>query len=158
MKTQIQTTLSLLVICCGVSIGFAADPPRSEQLPATGSNGPIVTFRKVYRNEPLADLGARLYDKVDYELQLRGLDRDIRIAEAELAQRRERVRVYDEYFGYQDAGLLTLQNARLDVVKSAEQLKFLRQAKLLALRHRNEQIRYRQLLLAEGAARLQIAE
>ena len=118
----------------------------------TASDGPIVIYRKVYLNETLPELGSRLYDKVDYELKLRTLTRDIRVAEVELAQQRERLRVYDNYFGYTDAGLLTLQNAKLDVVKSEEQLKLLHQAKLLALRHRNDQIRYRKLLLDRNAA------
>ena len=91
-------------------------------------------------------------------MKLRQLTRDIRVAEAELDLQRERMRVYDKYFGYTDAGLVTLQNAKLDVLKSEEQLKVLRQAKLLALRHRNDQVRYRKLLLAEGTARLQLAE
>ncbi len=158
MKAQILTKLALCVICCGVSIGFAEEPPVAEQLPPTASDGPIVIYRKVNLNETLPELGARLYDKVDYELKLRALTRDIRVAEVELAQQRERLRVYDNYFGYTDAGLLTLQNAKLDIVKSEEQLKLLHQAKLLVLRHRNDQIRYRKLLLQQNAAFVQLAE
>lgn len=158
MKARILTKFALAAICCGVSIGVAEEPSASEQLPVIASDGPIVIYRKVYLNESLPELGARLYDKVDYELKLRSLTRDIRVAEAELAQQRERVRVYDKYFGYPDAGLLTLQNAQLDVLKSEEQLKLLHQAKLLALRNRNDQIRYRQLLLEQSAALFQLAE
>jgi len=158
MKAQILSKFALSLICCGVSIGNAAEPPVVEQLPSACCDGPIVIYRKVYLNESLPELGARLYDKVDYELQLRALTRDIRVAEAELAQQRERVRVYNKYFGYPEAGLLTLQDAKLDVLKSEEQLKLLHQAKLLALRHRNDQIRYRKLLLEQNAALVQLAE
>jgi hypothetical protein len=163
MKAQILTkfsvsALSVAAICCAVSVGFAADPPNLEQLPPVGSDGPIVIYRKVYPNESLSELGSRLYDKVDYELKLRELTRDIRVAEAELQLHRERMQAYDKFFGYPDAGWVTLQNAKLDVLKSEEQLKLLRRAKLLALRHRNDQVRYRERLLAEGAARLQLTE
>jgi hypothetical protein len=158
MKSMILTTLALSVICCGSSIGSAAESSAAEKLPSARSDGPIVIHRKVYRNESLAELGSRLYDKVDYELKLRLLTRDIRVADAELDLQRERMRVYDKYFGYTDALLVTRQETKLDVVRLEEQLKLLRQAKLLALRHRNDQVRYRELLLAEGAARLQLAD
>jgi hypothetical protein len=139
-------------------MAIAAEPLVLEQLPPACGDDPIVIYRKVYPNESLSELGARLYDKVDYELKLRELARDIRIAEAELAQRRTRLREYDDFFGYRNAGLLTLQNAKLDVLKSEEQLKLLHQTKLLALRHRNDQIRYRQLLLARNAGLVELAE
>lgn len=158
MKTQILPSFAMSVICCGVLIGFAAEPAVAEILPSASSDDPIVIHRRVPRNETLAELGSRLYDKVDYELKLRQLTRDIRVAEAELDLQRERMRVYDKYFGYTDALLVTRQNAKLDILRSEEQLKLLRQAKLLALRHRNDQVRYRELLLAEGAARLLLAE
>jgi len=158
MKAQLLSKLALIAICVGVSIGYAAEPPVAELLPPASSDGPIVMYRKVYLNESLPELGARLYDKVDYELKLRQLTRDIRVAETELDLQRERMRVYDKYFGYTGALLVTRQNAKLDVVRSEEQLKLLHQAKLLALRHRNDQIRYRKLLLAENAALVQLAD
>ena len=158
MKARILTSLAQSVICCGLLILFAAQSHAAETLAAVASDGPIVIHRKVYRNESLPKLGSRLYDKIDYELKLHELTHDIRVAEAELAAQRERKRVYDKYFGYTGALLVTRQEATLDVVRLEEQLKLLRHAKLLALRHRNDQVRYRELLLAEGTARLRLSE
>ena len=76
------------------------------------------------------------------------------IAEAELAVERDRERVYDRYFSKSTALYLTRQETKLSIVRLEEQLKLLRQQKLLALRHRNDQIRYRELLLEAGTARL----
>ena len=100
MKAHILNTFFLAVICCGVSIGLAGEPrpvepqsssvtPTVERLQPESSGDPIVIRRKVYRNESLAELGARLYGQVDYELKLSQLTRDIRVAEAELALQRE---------------------------------------------------------------------
>ena len=158
MKTRILTSLAQSVVCCGLLILAAPQSHAAETLAAVASDGPIVIHRKVYRNESLPELGSRLYDKVDYELKLRQLTHDIRVAEAELAAQSERKRVYDKYFGYTGALLVTRQEATLDVVRLEEQLKLLRHAKLLALRHRNDQVRYRELLLAEGTARLRLSE
>ena len=89
---------------------------------------------------------------------LRKLDQEIRIANAELDYRRERARVYNKYFGRTSALFVTRQNAQLNVLKSEEQLKTLRKEKLLALRHRNDQVRYRKLLLDENAVQIRINE
>ena len=156
MKVKILTTLVQSAICCGCLIVGSAQSTAAEELTSVTSDGPIVIHRKVYRNESLPELGSRLYDKVEYELKIRRLTLDIRVAEAELDAQRERKRVYDKCFGYTGALLVTRQEATLDVVKLEEQLKLLRHAKLLALRHRNDQVRYRELLLTEGAARLQL--
>ena len=168
MKAPIQATLALSVICWSASIGLAAglpiNEPRGPRELSTATaggpiaDGPIVVHRRVYRNESLPALGSRLYDKLDYELELRRLTRDIRIAETELELRRARMRGYDKHFGYTDALLWTRQQAQLDVLQAEEQLKLLRHAKLLALRHRNDRIRYRELLLDEGAGRVRLTE
>jgi hypothetical protein len=154
MKTSNLLSFTLSVICCSVSAIAIAEQPLVEELPAASCCDPIVVFRKVYVNETLPELGSRLYDKVDYEIKLRELTRDIRIAEAELAIQRDRSFVYDRDFSRTTALYVTRQEAKLDVFKTEEKLKVLRQQKLLALRHRNEQVRYRELLLEEGAARL----
>ncbi|MDA1050905.1 MAG: hypothetical protein O3C40_10560 [Planctomycetota bacterium] len=158
MKANTLILLTLSVMCCGASIGSGDERRISEELPATSSGDPIVIYRKVYLNETLPELGSRLYDKVDYELKLRKLTLDIRVAEAERDVQRERVRVYHKEFGNSNALFLTRQNAQLDVVRTEAKLKLLRQQQLLALRHRNDQVRYRKLLIAEGAVRLQFAE
>jgi hypothetical protein len=159
MKANTLITLTLFIASYGgVLTGFAAEPLTVEELPTATCCDPIVIYRKVYLNETLPELGARLYDKVDYTLKIRTLTRDIRIAEAELAQQRDRVRVYERDFGNSTALYLTRQDAKLDVVKSEEQLKVLRQEMLLALRYRNDQIRYRKLLLTENAALVQLAK
>ena len=157
MKPSKLTTLTLSIACYGVLLS-AAEPPMIEGLTAAGCCDPIVVYRKVYLHETLPELGSRLYDKVDYEFKIRTLSRDIRVAEAELVLQRDRVRVYDRDFGRTTALYLTRQNAKLDVLKSQERLKLLRQEMLLALRHRNDQVRYRELLLAESAGRLQLAK
>ncbi|HRX79628.1 MAG TPA: hypothetical protein P5307_11240 [Pirellulaceae bacterium] len=154
MNTGKLLTLTLSVMCCGVSAGVTAEQPMVEELPTASCCDPIVVFRKVYVNETLPELGSRIYDKVDYEIKLRELTRDIRIAEAELAIQRDRSLVYERDFSRTTALYLTRQEARLDVVKTEEKLKVLRQQKLLALRYRNEQVRYRELLLEDGAARI----
>ena len=161
MKVSILALITSSVICCGVSASHGEEAPRREELPLRISTGttpdePIIVYRKVYLNETLPQLGARLYDKVDYELSLRKLTKDIRIAEAELGVQRERLRVYDKYFGNTSALFVTRQNARLDILKSEEQLKLLRREKLLSLRYRNDQVRYRELLLGESAIRLNV--
>ncbi|MBC8350745.1 MAG: hypothetical protein H8E66_02080 [Planctomycetes bacterium] len=156
MKARILIALMLSVTCTPASFVLAQQSARGEELPQARSDGPIVIYRKVYVNESLPDLGARLYDKVDYELKLSKLTHDIRITEGALAAQRERARVYDKYFGRTSALLLTRQNARLNVLRSEEQLKLLRQEKLLALRHRNDQIRYRKLLIGESVVRLTV--
>jgi len=157
MKAQILTACCLSVVCFSASISLAADAPlRAESVPV--NRGPIVIYRKVYLNESLPELGARLYDKVDYELKLRKLTHDIRIADAELDVQRERVRVYDKYFGRTNALIAARQDARLEVLRTQEQLKLLRREKLLTLRHRNDQIRYRKLLIAESAIRLNVGK
>ncbi len=178
MKAQLLTALTTVVCLTAQAFGQNA-PQAAEELPASGRQtateapcggvgcdavgccdmgGRIVIYRKVYLNETLPELGARLYDRVDYELKLRKLDQDIRIAQAELENGRERARVYNKHFGRTSALFVTRQNAQLDVLKSEQQLKLLRQEKLLALRYRSDQVRYRKLLLAENAARLQLEE
>lgn len=151
------STVVLAAVTGGASISSGDDQIQAEVLPDVTTVtccDPIVVYRKVYLNEPLPVLGARLYDKVDYELKIRGLTRDINVAEAELAIQRDRQRVYDRYFSRTSALYVTRQNVELEIVKQEQQLKLLRQEKLLALRYRNDQVRYRELLLAEGAARL----
>ncbi len=175
MKAQLSIALTV-VVCFNMQMfaqdvqsnveELAADPRGTMATPAPccgtaspiDTGGRIVIYRKVYLNESLPELGARLYDRVDYELKLRKLDHDIRIAQAELDNRRDRARHYNKYFGRTSALLLTRQNAEVEVLKSEEQLKLLRQEKLLALRHRNDQVRYRKLLLAENAVRLRLEE
>lgn len=158
MKTQFLIASLLGVIMLGPAMGLGADAPATgEPLPAN-CDDPIVVFRKVYLDESLPELGSRLYDKIDYALELRDLTRNIRIAEAELDVQRERVRVYDKYFGHTSALFVTRQEARLDVLRTEERLKLLRQEKLLALRYRNDQVRYRQLLTDENAALVRLAE
>ena len=98
MNTGKLLTLTLSVMCCGVSAGVTAEQPMVEELPTASCCDPIVVFRKVYVNETLPELGSRIYDKVDYEIKLRELTRDIRIAEAELANRRRQRAVEDELF------------------------------------------------------------
>ena len=159
MTANTLITVTLFIAACGGAlIGVAAEPLVVEELPAATCCDPIVVYRKVYLNETLPELGARLYDNVDYALKIRTLTRDIRIAEAELVQQRDRVRVYERDFGNSTALYLTRQDAKLDVVKSEEQLKVLRQEMLLTLRYRNDQIRYRKLLLEENAALVQLAK
>ena len=158
MKANTLILLTLFITCRGAVLGIAAEPTRFEELPAANCGGPIVIHRMVYLDETMPELGARLYDQVDYELKVRTLTRDINIAEAELAMQRDRERVYDTYFFRTSALYVTRQETKLAIVKSEEQLKLLRQEKLLALRHRNDQVRYRARLLDEGAARLQLAK
>ncbi len=158
MKSTMLKTLTLSITYCAALSASAAEPLALEELSAPTCCDPIVIYRKVYRNETLPEIGARLYDKVDYELKIRTLRRDIRIAEAELVLQRDRARVYERDFGKSTALYLTRQSAQLDVFKSEEQLKVLRQEMLLALRYRNDQIRYRELLIDENAALVQLAK
>jgi hypothetical protein len=158
MKANKLIVLTLSAACCRALLGSAAEPAMVAERPSASCCDPIVVYRKVYLNETLPELGSRMYDKVDYELKLRTLTRDIRVAEAELAMQRDRVHIYDRDFGKTTALYLTRQAAKLDVLKSEEKLKLLRQDQLLALRHRNDQVRYRQLVLAAGAGRLQLAQ
>lgn len=158
MKTPFLIALLVGVMMLGPSIGPGEDAAATEHALPPNCDDPIVVFRKVYLNESLPELGSRLYDKIDYALELRDLTRHIRIAEAELDVQRERVRVYDKYFGRTSALFVTRQEARLDVLRTEERLKLLRQEKLLALRYRNDQVRYRQLLTAENAALVRVSE
>ncbi|MBI2478962.1 MAG: hypothetical protein HYV60_10125, partial [Planctomycetia bacterium] len=126
MNSNTLIIFTLCIIGYGPLLG-AVEPPVVEELPAANCCDPIVVYRKVYLYETLPELGARLYDKVDYELKIRTLTRDINIAEAELAVQRDRERVYDRYFSRTSALYVTRQETKLAIVKSEEQLKLLRQ-------------------------------
>ena len=115
MKAIQLPFITMAVASCAAAVCFAEDQPAVEELPATASQaccGPIVTYRKVYLNETLPQLGSRLYDNVDYELKIRALTRDINVAEAELAVERDRERVYDRYFSKSTALYLTRQETK----------------------------------------------
>jgi hypothetical protein len=150
------TTLAILgAMLSFIAVSVSANEP--EELPL-GWKEPIIIRRYVRVNESLPEIGARLYDQVDYELQLRQLNSDIKLATARLDAQRERVYVYDKYFHRTSALLITRQNARLAVLESELRLKQLRHEKLLMLRHRTDQVRYRKLLFSEGKVRLNLDE
>ena len=153
-----NSILSLLVVLLPIafhaSTACAADV-LPEELPLAGQSR-IVTFRRVAINESLPQLGARLYDKVDYELQLRKLDTEIKLTKARLAAQCERASFYDKHFGRTPALLLTRQNAHLAALESELHLKDLRKTKQLLLYHRKDRIRYRQLVLEQAGLEVRV--
>lgn len=135
-----------------VAIPVRADDP--EELPAAAE--PFIIRRFVRVNETLPELGARLYDQVDYELRRRQLDNDIKLAKAHLAAKREQAYVYDKYFSRTSVLFVTRQNAHLAVLETELRLQELTYEKLLLLRHRPDQVRYRKLIFAAGNVRLNL--
>jgi len=134
-----------------------ATEPAAEELPPPEGDT-IIVYRRTYVNEPLADLGARLHDKIDYARTLRRLETDIQLAESVLEVQRERVRVYTRDFGRTPALFVTRQNARLDVLATELRLKELRREKLLLLRYRPEVARFRKLVIEAGDLQLPLPE
>jgi len=111
---------------------------------------PIIIHRYVRVNESLPELGARLFHEVDYTRKLRKLDSEIKLAKLDIENGRQTVYEYEKYFRYTSALLLSRQQAKRDLLDAELRLKRLRQEKLLALRHRADQVRYRKLLLTAG--------
>ena len=135
---------------------IAADR-NPEELPSS-YDGRIITYRRVPVNETVSQLGARLYDKVDYELQLQKLDSEIKLTKARLTAQTDRIRVYDKYYGRTRGVSVTRQNAHLAELESELRLKELRKEKQLLLRHRRDKVRYRELLLEQGSVELDLDE
>ncbi len=152
-KATALLVLSAAIVFDASAFYCAAAEP--EELPAA-HDGRIITYRRIPINETLPQLGARLYDKVDYELQLRRLDAEIKLAKAHLETRRERTSVYDKHFGRTPALFLTRQNAHLAVLEGELRLKELRKEKQLLLRHRKDKVRYRRLALEQGEVEVQV--
>lgn len=155
MSKPICSSVVLLVLSVA-KVGVSADVSSSEELPTQDER--ILYYRKVPVNETLPEQGARLYDQVDYRLQLQKLDSQIKLGQAQLEASRERSRIYHKYFGRTPALLLTRQNARLNVLEQELKLKELRNEKLLLIRHRADKVRYRQLILEQGEIELNFDE
>lgn len=152
MRSVLSSVVALLALLNLASIQESprAAEPAAEELPSPQPDDTIIVYRRTYVNEPLADLGARLYDRVDQELRLRRLEADIKLLEAVLQTQRERAWYYDKYFGRTSALMITRQNAHLDVLATELRLRELRREKLLLLQYRPEATRYRQLVLESG--------
>jgi hypothetical protein len=155
-----KTILSLVVLSAAIAGNaselLAADAKLEEIRPT--HDGRIITIRRVPSNESLAQLGARLYDKVDYELRLRELNTEIKLTEARLKAERERTQFYDKNFGRTPALLLTRQNAHLAELGSELQLKDLRKEKRLLVGHRQDQVRFRRLAIERGDIKVKVNE
>ncbi|MBP89067.1 MAG: hypothetical protein CMJ64_20520 [Planctomycetaceae bacterium] len=157
MNKKIRFLLVLLVGIAFNATEVVAADAKPEELPLA-NDGRIITYRRVPINETLPQLGARLYDKVDYELRLQKLDSEIKLTRARLDTQRERSYVYDKHFGRTPALFLTRQNAHLAEFVSELRLKELRKEKQLLLRHRRDKVRYRHLILEQGDVELDINE
>lgn len=155
-----QKTNTIIVVAAlaglASSVGLAAEVNPSIVVRADGPR--IVTYRRLIVNETLPQLGARIYDRVDYELKLQKLSNDIKRTQAQLEYQRERANIYNKHLGRKSALIVTRQNAQLAVIDSELRLRELRKEKQLAVRHRADQVRYRQLILAQGAARLNVEQ
>jgi len=153
-KTIYCVTVLTLLNYCGTPLVLAGDT-HAKDFPIAG-HPRIVTYRRIVVNETLPQLGARIYDQVDYELKLRRLNNDIKLTQVQLDNRRERADNYNKQFGRTSALLLTRQKAELAVLESELRLKELRKERQLSLKHRADYVHYRQLLLAKEAARISI--
>lgn len=135
-----------------VFVSSARATPPEEIL--AGSEAPIMITRRIYLNEPLPVLGARLYSEVDYPLRLQQLDAAIELADTALKIQREREAVYDRLFGDSPAFFVTRRDTQLARQEAELRLNLLRNERVLLLRSRADQTRYRQLLLEQGSSRL----
>jgi hypothetical protein len=157
MNKVICVALGLLIVLTLGSPLLCADDGSAEELPAA-NDGRIISYRLVPINETLPQLGARLYDNVTYQGQLRRLKAEIQLAEAQLEAHRERTAFYDKNFSRTPALLLTRQNARLAELSSELRLKELRKQKQVLLQYRQDLVRYRQLVIAQGDVVLSLDE
>ena len=157
MNNVFRSGLGLCLAFMLSSQGALAADATPELLPPA-YDGRIITYRRVQLNETLPQLGARLYDQVNYEVQLRSLKADIKVAEARLAVLRERSDFYDRYFSRTPALPLTRQETHVAKLEAELRLGVLKKQKQQLLRYRQDMVRYRQLVLAQGGAALRVNE
>ncbi|HEU0067746.1 MAG TPA: hypothetical protein VFQ26_00610 [Nitrospiraceae bacterium] len=143
---------TVFVLSLAIASPALATPPEET----AGIEEPIMITRRVYLNESLPVLGARLYSEVDYPLRLQQLDAAIELADAELKIQRERAAIYDRLIWDSTGFIVTIRETQLAAKEAALRLSLLRNERILLLRTRADQARYRQLLLEQGSTRLMI--
>lgn len=113
--------------------------------------GWIVTTRPVDSCDRITpDAATREFRDITYPLQLRQLDTQIRLAQVELANWRERVDVY-RYFNKTGVLMVDYQNSQLTVLALQERVRNLRYERMLVIRHRNRELALEKEQLASRA-------
>lgn len=111
------------------------------------------------RELEMAQLRLRRYDAYEYPLALRRLESQIKLAQAELESWRRRVREYEQFDKFVGSApvLLTLDEARLAVLRYQTGLDDLVHEKELLERSRRDQYRLLKLEVDAAARRLALA-
>jgi hypothetical protein len=109
---------------------------QADQIQPLTEEGWIITTRAPRAFAHAGDPATRLEENFEIPMRLREYDTQIRLAQAELENIRERLIVY-HYFNKAGALMIDVQNARLALLSTEERLRNLRYERMLFQRHRS---------------------
>ena len=103
----------------------------------------------------IARLRLRLFERVDYPLRLRELERGIDLLEAEVASLKRQVKELEKFERYGTGALtLSLERTRLQLLDSELQLRDARHERVLLQLHARDELRLRKLQIDREARRI----
>jgi len=106
------------------------------------------------RNQELAELRLRQYEKVEYPLAAKRLDNEIKLVAAELEVQQRRIKELgpNSVFKYSEAFGVSLDEARLGALRAELRLGELKDERMLLERYKSDRFRLLQLELDAAAA------
>jgi len=130
--------------------------PMSSRAAQPADSGFAESLADAARDLEIAQLRLRRYDTYGYPLSLRRLESQIKLAQAELESWRRRVREYEQFDKFVGSApvLLTLDDARLAVLRFQTDLDDSVHEKELLERSRRDQYRLLKLEVEAAARRL----
>jgi len=131
----------------------SAAPPYTADVTVTTAN---LSLAAAERHLEMAQLKLRLYQRVEYPLQMRKLKSEIELTKARIASQKRRVTEFEKFtkFKYSSPVFTTLENTRLTQLELELRLKELKEEKMLLTRHYGDYCRLLQLQV--GAAKAQV--
>jgi len=135
-------TLSLVLLLGSTVVTFAAEPPRSSRVPLPSAK----------RTLEIAQLRARLYERVEFPLRLLRLENEIKLAEAQIESFKRLDKEYQQFtkFKYSNPLIHTIETTKLGLLQATLHLKNLKEERHLLRRYFDEERRLRRLLIEQA--------